>query len=100
MRHPGTALEVLFEQLEGRLAGLRMHFHISIGQVPGITSNPAAFRGFKREVAVSDTLNAPSNEIALCPYHDSGNRQLNIVPGSHPANDIGNTLESHALQDA
>ena len=71
MRHARTPLKIRFEQLELRFIALRMHFHISIRQIPCIAANPAMFRRSQRKKAVSDPLHAPTNKVVLRANHFS-----------------------------
>ena len=69
MRHTRTAIEILFEQPERRLIPFRMHLNVPTRQIPRIASDSETLRGFRSEIAVTDTLNAPANEIVLCANH-------------------------------
>jgi hypothetical protein len=58
-------LQVLLEKLKGRGIALRMHFHVAVEQVTDVTSDSTAFGRFLREIAISDTLNAPDDDEVL-----------------------------------
>ena len=66
-----TPHKIRFKQLERRLIALRVHFHISIGRIPRVAANLAMFRRSQRKKAVSDPLNASTNNVVLCANHFS-----------------------------
>jgi hypothetical protein len=64
-----TPLKLLFEQLQRRFIGLRMDFHVPVGQIAGIPPDSASSCGPLCEVSVSDPLNTATNEVILRPNH-------------------------------
>ena len=69
MRHARTEIELLFEQPERRLIRFRMHLNLPAGQIPRIASDSETLCGFRSEITITDTLNAPTNEVVLCANH-------------------------------
>lgn len=80
MCHARTALEILFEQLKRRLLGFRLHFDLSTWQIPRIPSDPKTLRRFEREITVTDTLNATTNEVVLRANHFPGEIVAFLIP--------------------
>jgi len=70
MRHPGTTLKLLLEQLQRYIVGFSVNFDITAREIANKASHAQSLRNSLRKISIADTLNSSTNKISLPPHHD------------------------------